>query len=247
MGRHAYGGGKNEYYESGVAGRALAAAGFWRRGVAFAIDVIALVLIDLIIAAGFFIAETNGFLTISVQILTAGILGVDALYFILSWWAGKTLGLATLHLKVVGLDGRRLTLLDSIIRLAGFLIATAPLGLGLIWAAGRSKRGWHDYIAGSMVIREHVKAKEKQSPDTAVIDIPVCEAREPQSIAREPAKIVNSRKKDGAESETEVLPPPTSGPQPGSVIKPSSDSGEFGLLNLGRIREREVEEERPDG
>lgn len=39
-------------------------------------------------------------------------------------------------------------------RYFGYFISTIPLGLGLIWAAlDRRKQGWHDKLAGTVVVR----------------------------------------------------------------------------------------------
>lgn len=47
----------------------------------------------------------------------------------------------------------KLTVSQSIIRYFGYFVSTFPLGLGLIWVAfDEKKRGWHDMIAGTLVI-----------------------------------------------------------------------------------------------
>jgi uncharacterized RDD family membrane protein YckC len=39
-------------------------------------------------------------------------------------------------------------------RLAGYVVAILPLGLGILWmGVDRRKRGWHDYFAGTAVVR----------------------------------------------------------------------------------------------
>jgi uncharacterized RDD family membrane protein YckC len=47
-----------------------------------------------------------------------------------------------------------LTLKQCIIRFLGYLPATLVLLIGLVWVAfDRRKQGWHDKLAGSVVIR----------------------------------------------------------------------------------------------
>jgi uncharacterized RDD family membrane protein YckC len=42
-----------------------------------------------------------------------------------------------------------------VIRLLCYLLSAAPLYLGFLWAAfDRRKQGWHDKIAGTVVIQE---------------------------------------------------------------------------------------------
>jgi len=48
----------------------------------------------------------------------------------------------------------RIDFFRGLLRYVGFIIAAIPLLIGLIWAAFDSrKQGWHDKIAGTVVIR----------------------------------------------------------------------------------------------
>lgn len=50
--------------------------------------------------------------------------------------------------------GGPLTVRQSVIRYLGYFVSTIPLGLGLLWVAFDSrKQGWHDKLAGTVVIR----------------------------------------------------------------------------------------------
>jgi uncharacterized RDD family membrane protein YckC len=50
--------------------------------------------------------------------------------------------------------GNTLTVGQSIGRYLGYFISTLPFGLGLIWVAfDPRKQGWHDKLAGTVVIR----------------------------------------------------------------------------------------------
>jgi uncharacterized RDD family membrane protein YckC len=67
---------------------------------------------------------------------------------------GQTIGKLIVGARVVGTAGERLPLGASLLRwLAGF-VALAPLGFGFLMAGmRRDKRGLHDLIAGSQVLR----------------------------------------------------------------------------------------------
>ena len=121
--------------------------GFWIRFVAYYVDAI---LVEIIVTALVlaFIPSIAGVLLVSMIVMPA--------YFI-GFWAtiGQTVGMMPFRLRVVrNSDGGRIGFGGAVLRLVGFSIATLPLYLGLIWVAFDSrKRGWHDLIAGSVVIR----------------------------------------------------------------------------------------------
>ncbi|MCL4499056.1 MAG: RDD family protein [Chloroflexi bacterium] len=157
-------------------------AGFGRRSLAFFVDIFALLLIDVIFGALTVILElTTGF-TLSNKLFVGGLAGVDSLYFILLWWAGKTIGHSAVNIRLVGRNGGRLSLGRVILRFVAFWIALAPAGLGLLWAAFGPKRGWHDLVAGSeLVVQEHMAARgladkeasrQKDEPETT-LDAPL--------------------------------------------------------------------------
>jgi uncharacterized RDD family membrane protein YckC len=121
--------------------------GFWIRFIAYYVDgLLAEIIVILLVLA--FIPSIAGVLLISMIVMPA--------YFI-GFWAttGQTVGMKLLGLRVVrNSDGGRLGFGGAVLRLAGFAISCLPLYLGLIWVAFDSrKRGWHDLIAGSVVIR----------------------------------------------------------------------------------------------
>ena len=70
--------------------------------------------------------------------------------------AGKTFGMMVTNTRVVDVytfeapSGQRLLL-----RTIGYFVAIAPATLGLIWIAfNRYRRGWHDVISGTRVVRD---------------------------------------------------------------------------------------------
>lgn len=80
------------------------------------------------------------------------------LVYMVGFWSvrGQTPGMMPFRLRVVrASDGTRPDWVVSLLRYVGLLISFAVLFIGVIWAAfdGR-KQGWHDKIAGTVVVRD---------------------------------------------------------------------------------------------
>jgi len=83
------------------------------------------------------------------------VLGV---YWVLTWsLMGASLGQKALGMRVVNAaNGQRIDIGKAVLRYVGFVISAIPLALGLIWAGfDARKQGWHDKIAGTLVVRQH--------------------------------------------------------------------------------------------
>ena len=103
------------------------------------------------------------------------ILGVPD--FIVNWifplvatvvfWVYKsaTPGKMALKAKVVDArTGNTPTVKQSIIRYIGYYISLLPIGLGFLWVGwDKKKQGWHDKLAGTVVIRPINKGIENVS------------------------------------------------------------------------------------
>jgi len=87
----------------------------------------------------------------------AGHLGllVALAYFAGMWaWKGTTVGGIVLNLKVVRLDGSPLTFAATLVRALAAAFSVVVLFLGFLWIIwDREKQGWHDRIAGTVVVR----------------------------------------------------------------------------------------------
>jgi uncharacterized RDD family membrane protein YckC len=60
--------------------------------------------------------------------------------------------------------GKTLTVGQAVGRYLGYIVATLPFGLGLLWVAfDRKKQGWHDKMAGTVVVRQR-REGEKSEP-----------------------------------------------------------------------------------
>ena len=80
---------------------------------------------------------------------------VAVAYFSAMWaWKGTTVGGIVVNLQVVRPDGRPLSFLTAIVRSVAALFSAVVLFLGFFWIGwDRDKQGWHDKIAGTVVVR----------------------------------------------------------------------------------------------
>ena len=130
--------------------------GFWARVLASVIDTIcfSLVLVPLAImyyGTEYFVAGRD--IGIAGRIVFYGLPAVAVIIF---WLArGATPGKMVIGALVV--DAATLGKLgtgQAILRYVGYYVSTIPLLLGLIWVGFDSrKQGWHDKIAGTLVIK----------------------------------------------------------------------------------------------
>jgi uncharacterized RDD family membrane protein YckC len=131
-------------------------ATFWQRAVALLVDwlivvVIAMPIIVVAFGAAYFSLDPvrrSGDLAIA--------LAVGAL--IVGFWryCGATPGKLAVGIRIVDAHtGAAPSTGRLVIRLLCYLVSAAPLYLGFLWAAlDRRKQGWHDKIAGTVVIQE---------------------------------------------------------------------------------------------
>ncbi len=116
---------------------ALPRAGFWIRMVALTIDVILIGILTHMTHLGHFF------------------LLVLAAYGAILWkLRGATIGDIIFGLKVVRVDGQPSEWVTVIVRALACFFSLICVGLGFIWIAlDREKQGWHDKIAGTVVVR----------------------------------------------------------------------------------------------
>lgn len=146
-------------------------AGFWRRLIAYTIDgfIIGAVFIALAFIAG--IAFFSGTLSSGSSAWINEINDPDLmLSFTLWFWVfstainivyftyfhgstGRTPGKMLLGLQVVSTDGGQISFGVAFLRSVGYLVSSFIFCLGYIWIAfDKRKQGWHDKIAGTVVI-----------------------------------------------------------------------------------------------
>lgn len=153
-----YPGGPMGYAPAGPA-PGLAYAGFGIRLVAYLIDSAILFVVIFAVAAatgGFFKTDpATGLTTIngSAQALAF----VISIAYLVGFWGARsqTPGMMALNLRIVRVqNGAPLDFGVAVIRYVGYIISSIPFGLGLLWAAfDPRKQGWHDKIAGTLVVR----------------------------------------------------------------------------------------------
>ena len=121
-----------------VAAASLPRAGFWLRMGALLIDVVLVAIVASIVHA-------DGHMLVLVL----------AAYGALMWkLRGTTIGGIICNLQVVRADGRPLDWSTAIVRGLGCLLSLVAAGLGFFWIAfDPEKQGWHDKIAGTLVVR----------------------------------------------------------------------------------------------
>ena len=142
--------------------------GFFRRLCAFCIDIAMILLLCTVMALMAYIGYKVGLsahhraLTWHnaaplLSFLTLAGMGLTTAYFVVfHGMEGKTIGKWLLGLRVVGADQGPLTYRRALLRWVGMVgLGLASFGLAFLWILWqREKRGWHDFLARTWVIRE---------------------------------------------------------------------------------------------
>lgn len=132
-------------------------AGFWTRTGAALIDGILLLLITaplLISIYGWEYFETEDMVLGPADFLISWVL--PAFATVLFWlYKRATPGKMAVAAQVVDAQtGATITVGQAMLRYLGYFIAMLPLGLGIFWVGfDRRKQGWHDKIAGTVVVK----------------------------------------------------------------------------------------------
>jgi len=112
--------------------------------------------------AGFWERMGAGFLDVVLVSIVGSIVDMAPLglllalaYFAGMWaWKGTTIGGIVLGLKVVRLDGQPVTFAVALVRALAAAFSIVVLFLGFLWIAWDADRqGWHDRIAGTVVLK----------------------------------------------------------------------------------------------
>ena len=131
-------------------------ASFWQRAVAFLIDWLIVVVISMPVIVVAFGAEYFSLDPVrrSGDLLIALAVGIA----IVSFWryCGATPGKLAVGVKIVDAQtGKAPSTGRLVLRLLCYLLSALPLYLGFLWIAlDRRKQGWHDKIAGTVVVQE---------------------------------------------------------------------------------------------
>lgn len=147
-------------------------AGFWRRTCAAAVDV--LVLASVFAILGTLVAlvlgqplprvgqlgpdyvvdmAVNGGLAAETGLVLFGVL-TFLYFFLFTALRGQTFGKHLLKLRVIDAYGERPSIARALVRTLAYLPSAALLALGFLWVGvDREKRGLHDWIADTYVVR----------------------------------------------------------------------------------------------
>ncbi|MBA3253185.1 MAG: RDD family protein [Burkholderiaceae bacterium] len=140
-------------------------AGFWIRVGAALIDTLLLAAITLPLLVSIYgwayFGEETTFFAGPADFLISWILPAMA---VIAFWLTRqaTPGKMLLALRVVdATTGNTLSVGQSLGRYLGYYVSTIPLLIGLIWVAFDSKKqGWHDKLAGTVVVRARSRGSE---------------------------------------------------------------------------------------
>ena len=133
--------------------------GFWARVGASILDTILLLLVTvpLLVAIygwAYFDPEQSSMVAGSVDFLISWVLPAIA---VVAFWLYKqaTPGKMAVSARVVdAYTGETISFSQSVLRYLGYMLSTLPLCLGFLWVAfDPKKQGWHDKLAGTVVIR----------------------------------------------------------------------------------------------
>jgi uncharacterized RDD family membrane protein YckC len=140
--------------------------GFFRRTWAFGVDVIVIAALSIVMFFMCYVGYKVGLSahgraltweqsTPLVVLLTWASLGLATGYFVIFHGiGGKTIGKWLLGLRVVGTERSTITYRRALLRWLA-MVGFAPVLLGFLWILwSREKRGWHDFLARTWVIRD---------------------------------------------------------------------------------------------
>ena len=148
--------------------------GFWRRATAITVDKFILFFLSLILLGAAYAILGLSFFTVTPTIFMMPFIvsyyltnvTLNMLYFTyFHGTMGQTPGKKMFGLKVVQTTGEPLTPGLAFLRWVGYLISGIFFYLGFIWVAfDERKQGWHDKMAGTVVIRTRQLFMPASSP-----------------------------------------------------------------------------------
>jgi len=170
-------------------------AGFWRRLVAYLIDSTIITIVFFVLFMIATMAFVFGSLSGNSSEWLADLMDPTKAFSILIFtWifyaammiayftyfhgtTGRTPGKMLLGLQVLSAAGTPISFDIAFLRAVGYLVSGALFNLGFIWAAfDKRKQGWHDKIAGTVVI---IREQESTTAGISIPDQPAVLA-EPQ-------------------------------------------------------------------
>ncbi|MDR1911133.1 MAG: RDD family protein [Helicobacteraceae bacterium] len=152
----------NYYQQSGYSQAAqnpsVEYVGFWARFLASIIDNVlltAFVLVLILGAVGFFDSMSDKEIEIFEYFISAAV----SLIYVLGFWTSRQATPGKMALKAKIVDAQTLgkpTAAQFVGRYIAYSLSAIPLCLGFLWVAfDARKRGWHDMLAGTLVIKDN--------------------------------------------------------------------------------------------
>ncbi|MCI0520726.1 MAG: RDD family protein [Chloroflexi bacterium] len=79
---------------------------------------------------------------------------IPFVYNVFFWvFTGQTPGKSLLGLRIVTLQGKKLSIWRAVLRYLGYYLSILPLFIGFLWVlADDNRQSWHDKIAGTIVV-----------------------------------------------------------------------------------------------
>ena len=132
--------------------------GFWWRFLAMLLDTFIILAVEvpllLLIYGSDYFAGSGSFQGVGDILINF----VFPLIYAVAFWVyrGATPGKMVLGMKIISLStGDYPSVGQSIGRYFGYILSSIPLSLGFIWAGfDARKQGWHDKLAGTVVVRK---------------------------------------------------------------------------------------------
>lgn len=138
--------------------------GFWARVVATIIDAVLLMVVEFPLLLAFY---GSAYLSVDDGVQGPVDFMMDFVFptvaVILFWfWKQATPGKMAFSAKIVDAEtGKEPSVGQYIGRYFAYIVSTIPFCLGFIWVAFDSKKqGWHDKLAGTVVIRPKIRTEE---------------------------------------------------------------------------------------
>jgi uncharacterized RDD family membrane protein YckC len=126
-----------------------ALASLWRRALAYGADALLLSAAFWVVVLGLELAGLGSGRNLRPVVTVAAVP-----YFVAGWMRGATPGMRLLGVRVIAADGGGVDFGRAVTRYLGMMLAALPFGLGFAWAVlDRRRQGWHDRIAGTLVVR----------------------------------------------------------------------------------------------
>jgi uncharacterized RDD family membrane protein YckC/DNA-directed RNA polymerase subunit RPC12/RpoP len=129
---------------------------FWIRLVAWFIDTLIVGFISTV--GGLLISQPGERLLFSVFI---------SILYPVSWWVrkGATPGKLAMGLRVVDMNGNKLTVLHAIGRYFSYILSAITLGIGYLMIFGEEHMGLHDRVSSSQVVFANTLPKEQAASE----------------------------------------------------------------------------------